>query len=75
MNSGDKACDVRSKIFGIKIRIELLAFSIANSRGFLRSKSGQTQIFDSRGIGFWGTSGIGCSKISMPSIPVNEPIL
>lgn len=33
MNSGDKACDVRSKIFGIKIRIELLAFSIAFSAG------------------------------------------
>lgn len=33
MNSGDKACEVLSKIFGIKIRIELLAFSIAFSAG------------------------------------------
>lgn len=33
VNSGDKACEVLSKIFGIKIRIELLAFSIAFSAG------------------------------------------
>jgi len=26
VNSGDKACDVRSKIFGIKIRIDFVGF-------------------------------------------------